>query len=78
MADATNQTSLIYRITPELQGKLDHAAKLCRQALADIEEAFDIVEADTDAEHRCRAIIDYLDEALFHLEWAPPKELMQS
>jgi hypothetical protein len=65
-------------ITPEVQGKLDHAAQLCRQALADVEAAFDAAEPDTDAERRCEAVIGYLDEALFHLEWAPPKDWMQS
>lgn len=62
-------------ITPEVQSKLDHAAQLCRQALADIEEAFDIAEADTDAENRCRDAIAELDGVILHLEWAPPKDM---
>lgn len=62
-------------ITPEVQAKLDHAAQLCRQALADIEEAFDIAEAHTDAENRCREAIGEMDGVLRHLEWAPPKDM---
>jgi hypothetical protein len=61
-------------ITPELPSKSDHRAVLCRQALADLEEAFDAAEADTDAERRCRDTIDELEGVQYQLE-APPKEM---
>ena len=62
-------------ITPEVQGKLDRAAKLCREALEQVEEAFQAADVDTDAERRCRDAIGELEGVLMQLEWGPPKEM---
>jgi hypothetical protein len=76
---AAKVPSLIIRddlgITPEVQSKLDHAAELCRQALARVEDAFQAAEDGTDAERRCRDTIGELEGVLYQLEWAPPKEM---
>lgn len=74
-----NVPSLVIRdefgITPEVQSKLDRAADLCRQALAEVEAAFEAVEDGTDAENRCRETIGELEGVLYQLEWAPPKDM---
>lgn len=62
-------------ITPEVQSKLDHAAQLCRQAHANVEEAFEAAEPDSDAERRCEGALNELQGVLYQLEWAPPKEM---
>jgi hypothetical protein len=63
-----------FGISPEVQSRLNAAAQLCRQALAEVEAAYEVAEDGSDAEQRCGYAIEELEGVLWSLEWAPPTD----
>lgn len=59
-------------ITSALQGRFDRIAKDLRAARAELEEALEACEPDTDTETRCAEALGSLDDVLYRLEWKAP------
>lgn len=59
-------------ITAEMQSRFDRLAGQLRTVRAELEEAYQAAEPDTDTEGRCAQALEELDGVLYHLEWKAP------
>jgi hypothetical protein len=59
-------------ITPEVQRHLATAAAALRQAIAEVEEAYEAAPEGSDTERRCAEAVQELTDAMYNLEWQPP------
>ena len=61
-------------MTPAVQQKLDVAAAHLRCSRNALEAAREEAEEGSDAELRCEEALQDLEGALFHAEWAEPRD----
>ena len=65
-------------LTPRIQSKLEAAARALRTAQKRLEEAYQLVEPESDTDRRiCEALAE-LEGPIYTVEWTRPKEALDA